>query len=197
MGFEYGPGYRVAGRYTLPKTAWDFNGDYTQFEKTGHSSVQAGDGLFIITLWDAPGAVNPNRASADLEVKLRQANVTLGKTLWTTGCFMTRPKFGAQFYKLDCNEAIQYVGITTVSEVVRSSISNTQLITDTKGWGLMVGVDALWRLPYHFELCGQTSYGVLTTIFVSHQNQQIFVDTQPEIDLISVSRFRGIIQSMR
>jgi len=195
-GFDYGPGYRVAARYTLPKTAWDLSADYTQFTKTGHDSVQAGNGLFIITLWDAPGAINPTHASTELQVKLKQINATIGKTIWATGCFTTRPKFGAQFYKLDCNEGIQYVGTTTVNNVDLNSTSNVQLITDTKGWGLLVGVDAIWRLPCHFELFGQTAYGVLRTLFVSHQNQQIMVDTQPEIDLTSLSRFKGIIQSV-
>jgi hypothetical protein len=172
VDFEYGPGYRVVARYTLPRTEWDLSADYTQFTQTGHDSVQQGNGLFIITLWDAPGAINAAQASSALQVELKQVDATIGKTIWVTGCFMTRPKFGAQFYKLNCGEDIQYVGTTTVSDVNHNSTSNVQLITDTKGWGLLVGVDALWRLPWHFELFGETSYGILRTLFSSHQNHK-------------------------
>lgn len=108
-----------------------------------------------------------------------------------------RPNFGVQFYRLDCEKDLQYIGTTLVSSVPEASHTNIQLINGSKGWGLLVGFDAFWQLPYYLELFGQANYGVLRTIFNFTQNQQTIVTTQDEVDLTSHSRFTAFIQSIQ
>ncbi len=198
VSFDYGPGYRVGGSYTLPKTKWDLDADYAQFTKKGHDSIQAGGEVLIDTLWDAISAVNATvSASADLQVDLKVINGMVGKTIPFLHCFTIRPSFGLQFYKLNCHENIQYIGTTTVDSVPQDATALVQLINATNGWGLLVGFDAVWTLPWYFELFGQADYGVLRSQFTFTQNEQIQISTLSDINLTSSSRFTAIIQSIQ
>ena len=195
--FGYGNGYRLGASYTVPETDWDFKVDYTQFDKKGRDSVMAGGEVFVDTLWDVLSAVVATEANAEMDVELKITNVTIGKTVPLGGCFKIRPNFGLQFFKLDCNENIQYLGTTFVASIPQASTADIQLINDTNGWGLLAGFDATWELPWCFELFGQTNYGILRTSFSVSQNQQTEVTTQDTIVLTSTTHFTAILQSIQ
>lgn len=197
VSFNYSPGFRVGARYTLPKTQWDVSCDYTQFTKTGHASVSADSQTFIDTLWDAVSAVLPIQAKSELEVRLKVINTTIGKSIELPHCFTFRPNVGFQVYKLDCEESIQYIGTTVVDSAPQNSTASVQLLNNTRGWGLLIGFDAIWRLPYYFEIFGRSDYGIERTSFSFSQNQQTVVTTQPTSNLNSNSQFASIIQSVQ
>ncbi len=194
--FKYGPGYRLGGRYTLPKTAWDFDADYTRFTKSAHDSISAGNGVFLDTLWDALSAINATEASSHLKVKMWAVNATIGKTLPFLHCFRIRPNFGVQIFRIDTHERFRYSGITSVDNTPFDSVSHQQLMNDSTGWGLLVGLDAFWRLPWYFEFFGKANYALLRTKFRSTQRQQAQVTGQEEIDLNSTTRFNAITHSI-
>lgn len=195
ISFDYSPGYRIGGRYELCESQWDLDVEYTSFQKTANESIQPGVGVTIDTLWDALSAVNPSQASANLNVNLKQVNACIGKTLPFCGCFSLRPDFGFQWYKIDSIENIQYVGITTVSNVPLASTANIQLLNKTSAWGLLGGLNALWQLPYNFGLFGNAHYGLARTEHSVSQNQQTIVLTQDEVDLTSTTNFSSIAQN--
>jgi hypothetical protein len=190
--FDYAPGYRVGGRYTLSKTQLDADVDYTCLKKTAKASVLAWGGVFIDTLWDALNAVNPTEARSHFKIDYQVVNACIGKTVSFCDCFSIRPNIGAQWYNINCIEEIQYIGVTIINNAPVASNANIQLMNKTQGWGLVGGLDLLFELPYNFGFFGTTKCGISKSDFRVSQNQQTNVVSLQEIDLNSTSKFHAV-----
>ncbi len=70
-------------------------------------------------------------------------------------------------------------------------------MSKSEGWGLITGLDTLWKLPYNFGFFGNAKYGISRSKFYSGQNQQTTVLTQPQSDLQSVSTFHALTHNIQ
>ena len=191
VDFDYGPGYRVYASYTLPKM-WTLETNYTNFEKKAEESVQAGNGVFIDTFWDAISATNPSYASAALKVKLQKLDASISRSFNVLNGLKICPNFGMQYFRLDTQEQIKYIGSTIINSVILDSIANVELINNSEAYGVLFGLDVFWSLLWDFELFGKTEYGISRASYSSSQKQQTFIESENDIILNSTSKFKAM-----